>query len=61
MSIIYVLIPVSIALGAGALLLFTWALRSGQFDDLQTPAHRILFDEGEKKSEMLNNLTQEKV
>ncbi|NQU65785.1 MAG: cbb3-type cytochrome oxidase assembly protein CcoS [SAR324 cluster bacterium] len=45
MSIIYVLIPTSLLLGGGALIWFILALRSGQFDDLETPAYRILFDE----------------
>lgn len=45
MSIIYVLLPASLLLGGGALLGFIWALRSGQFDDVETPAHRVLFDE----------------
>ncbi|MBF0352963.1 MAG: cbb3-type cytochrome oxidase assembly protein CcoS [SAR324 cluster bacterium] len=45
MSVIYILLPISLVFGAGALVFFIWALRTGQFDDLQTPAHRILFDE----------------
>ena len=45
MNIIYLLLPLSLFLGGGALIWFILALRSGQFDDLETPAHRILFDE----------------
>ena len=44
MSIVYLLLPASLSLGAGALFVFMWALRSGQFDDLKTPAHRILIE-----------------
>ncbi|MBF0276582.1 MAG: cbb3-type cytochrome oxidase assembly protein CcoS [SAR324 cluster bacterium] len=47
MSIVYVLLPASLLLGGGALGLFIWALKTGQFDDLQTPAYRILFEEDE--------------
>lgn len=47
MDIIYVLIPLSIILLAVAGVVFFWAVRSGQFDDMDSPAHRILFDEDE--------------
>lgn len=39
------LIPLALLLGLGGLLAFLWALRSGQFDDLDGAAHRILFDD----------------
>lgn len=47
MDIIYVLIPLSIVLLAIAGAVFFWAVRSGQFDDMDSPAHRILYDEDE--------------
>jgi len=47
MDIIYVLIPLSIVLLAIASAVFFWAVRSGQFDDMDSPAHRILYDEDE--------------
>ena len=39
------LILLSLALGCGALALFFWNLRSGQYEDLEGAAERILFDE----------------
>ena len=42
MSVLARLIPIALALGLGA---FLWALRSGQLDDLDGAAERILFDE----------------
>jgi cbb3-type cytochrome oxidase maturation protein len=45
LEILYLLIPASIALALVALTLFVWAIHSGQFDDLETPAIRILFDD----------------
>ena len=42
MNILLFLIPVSIALMGFALWAFTWAVRRGQFDDLDTPALDIL-------------------
>jgi cbb3-type cytochrome oxidase maturation protein len=44
-SVIYVLLPVALALAAAALWAFTRAVRGGQFDDLDTPPHRILHDD----------------
>ncbi|MGK5091001.1 cbb3-type cytochrome oxidase assembly protein CcoS [Deltaproteobacteria bacterium TL4] len=49
MSVIYVLLPLSLFLGGGSLILFLIALRSGQFDDLETPAYRVLFDEDQRE------------
>jgi cbb3-type cytochrome oxidase maturation protein len=39
------LIPVALALGVAGLAAFLWALRSGQFDDLDGAAGRILYDD----------------
>ncbi len=45
MSILFALIPLAIALLALAVWAFFWAVRAGQFDDLDTPAVRILLDD----------------
>ncbi len=45
MSTLLILIPISLAFGLLALAAFLWAQRSGQFDDLDGAAHRILFDD----------------
>lgn len=45
MSVLYIAVPVAIALGAAALAAFAWTLRSGQLDDLETPPFRALFDD----------------
>jgi cbb3-type cytochrome oxidase maturation protein len=47
MDILYILIPIAIVLVAAMVGAFLWAARSGQFDDLEGPAHRILMDEDE--------------
>ncbi|MDN3647246.1 cbb3-type cytochrome oxidase assembly protein CcoS [Pontixanthobacter aestiaquae] len=39
------LIPVALGLGLAGLIAFFWALRSGQFDDPEGAANRILIDE----------------
>lgn len=45
MTNLLVLIPVALLLGLFGLLAFLWALKSGQFEDLDGSAHRILFDD----------------
>lgn len=48
MDILYLLIPLSVLLVAVIVIAFLWAVRSGQFDDLEGPAHRILFDDDDR-------------
>ncbi|MEO5807921.1 cbb3-type cytochrome oxidase assembly protein CcoS [Devosia sp.] len=45
MSGLLILIPVAIGLGALALATFLWAVRSGQYDDLDGAGQRILLDD----------------
>lgn len=52
MSIIYVLIPIAIIIVALAILIFFWAVKSNQFEDLDRQGYSILFDDdlsGEEK------------
>jgi cbb3-type cytochrome oxidase maturation protein len=49
MTILLFLIPVALALGAIGLAAFMWSLRSGQFDDLDGAANRILVDDDRPK------------
>ncbi|MFW3613671.1 cbb3-type cytochrome oxidase assembly protein CcoS [Billgrantia antri] len=53
MTILYLLIPLSLTLLGLAVWAFFWAVKNDQFEDLEGPAHRILFDEDE------NDLTPE--
>lgn len=45
MEIVYILIPLSVILLVIAVAVFVWATNSGQFEDLDSPAWRILRDE----------------
>ena len=45
MNSVFLLIPLALMLLAVAVAAFVWAVRAGQFDDLDTPASRILFDD----------------
>lgn len=49
MTGILLLIPIAVGLGLLALLGFLWALHSNQFEDLDSAATRILYDEDPKK------------
>ena len=49
METIFVLLPLALLIAAIAVGLFIWAARTGQFDDLDTPAVRILFDDEEPR------------
>jgi len=45
MTILLMLIPIALGLGLVGLVAFLWALKSGQFEDLDGAANRILFDD----------------
>ena len=45
MEILYLLIPVSIVLLLVAVAAFVWAVKSGQFEDMEGPAYRIILDD----------------
>nr|WP_284048200.1 cbb3-type cytochrome oxidase assembly protein CcoS [Marinobacter sp. ATCH36] len=40
-----ILVPVMLVLVALGIVLFSWAVKNGQYDDLDGPAHRILYDD----------------
>lgn len=44
MSVIIILLIVSILIAGGFLMGFLWSVKDGQFDDQQSPAQRMLFD-----------------
>ena len=51
MTIIILLIAISLTIAVVFLVIFIWALRSGQYDDTYTPSVRILFEEEGKAGE----------
>lgn len=48
MSSLFLLIPIAVVLVALAIRLLFWAVRSGQYDDLDTEGRRILFDDDDR-------------
>jgi cbb3-type cytochrome oxidase maturation protein len=49
MRILLFLIPMALGVIGVALWAFLWAVRTGQFDDLEGPAHRILMDDDDPR------------
>ena len=50
MEILYLLIPLSVVLVFLIAVVFWWSLKSGQFEDLEGPAYRILMDDDRPES-----------
>lgn len=50
MSILALMIPMALILGFGFTAAFLWATAKGQFDDVETPAHRILQDDPHERN-----------
>jgi len=59
MNVIYFLIPLAMLLLAFGIAAFLWAVKSGQFDDLDREAYRILFDEDEDQKPQETSDSQE--
>lgn len=49
MDILYILIPLAVLVMIIALSGLIWAIKNGQFDDLDGPAHRILMDDDDPR------------
>ena len=54
-ELVYFLLPAAVFLGLIGLWGFFWAIRKGQYEDLDTPARRILFEDEENKKEGVND------
>lgn len=49
MSVLYLLLPLALLLGAIAIAAFVWTVRSGQYDDLDGPPQRMLMDDDDPR------------
>ena len=58
MNIFYLLIGVSLLAALIFLGAFIWAVKTGQFDDSETPSVRILFDDDNSETEDNNEEKQ---
>jgi len=55
MSSMFILIIVALCVGAAAWLLFLWAVKSGQYDDMEGPKYRMLEDDEDEKEQKKEN------
>lgn len=51
MESLYILVPISLILAFFIVYFFWWSGKSGQFDDLEGPAYRILMDDDTPRTE----------
>lgn len=58
MESLYILIPVSVLLVFVIGLIFWWSLRSGQMEDLEGPAYRMLMDDDRPRPETKSDVDQ---
>ncbi|WP_152224383.1 cbb3-type cytochrome oxidase assembly protein CcoS [Pseudomonas sp. SCB32] len=49
MPALYVMIPIAVLIVGICICIFFWAVNSGQYDDMDSPAHSILFDDEDPK------------
>ena len=45
MEILWILIPIALLLGLFFVLMFIYTVKSGQYDDLETPAYKMLLND----------------
>lgn len=45
MSVLFIVLPIALLLAAAGVAAFLWAVRRGQYDDLDTPPYRAVFDD----------------
>jgi cbb3-type cytochrome oxidase maturation protein len=48
MTLIFIILPITLAIAVGFVIAFAWATKGGQFDDLTTPSIRMLFGDDDK-------------
>lgn len=53
------LIPLAILLGVGFVIAFIWATKNGQYDDMETPASRMLFDDVKNIKDKSNSKSED--
>jgi len=51
MSVLFIALPIALLLAALAVTAFVWSANEGQFDDLQTPAVRMLRDDDHRRKD----------
>jgi cbb3-type cytochrome oxidase maturation protein len=60
MTVLFVLIPLALIIVAAAIGGFIWAARRGQFEDLETPALRVLHDDVDRRQTGMDSVVGDK-
>lgn len=56
MSVLFVAIPVALVMSVIAVIIFVSQVNTGQFDDLETPPRRMLYDDAEIVNNRMNDV-----
>lgn len=57
MNVLYFLVPLALLLAGVGVAAFIWSVRSGQFDDVQTPGMRILLEDELEERQLTHRMT----
>ncbi|MCL4409358.1 MAG: cbb3-type cytochrome oxidase assembly protein CcoS [Firmicutes bacterium] len=60
MEILHLMVPIAILLVVIAIVIFFWAVRSGQFDDLERQGYNILLDDDQQTRKQQTSKQQQK-
>lgn len=55
MQVVYFLVPIGLFVLTLAIWAFCWAVNNGQFNDMQAPAHQVVFDDQTQQYERRNS------
>ncbi len=50
MSVIFIVLPIAILMAAAAVGAFLWCVKQGQYDDVDTPAYRVIHEQESQDS-----------
>lgn len=50
MSVLWIVLPIALVMAGAAVAAFLWVVRSGQYDDLDSPPWRVVLDEDDSPS-----------
>jgi cbb3-type cytochrome oxidase maturation protein len=60
MTVLFVILPIAIVMAGAGVAAFFWAVHRGQFDDLDTPRYRALFDDVEEPTGGIRRMKSER-
>ena len=55
MQVVFFLVPLGLMVLVIAIWAFCWAVNAGQFNDMDNPAHQVVFDDMEERARMVGD------